>query len=58
MKFQCLITIECPDMDGKDAERILERHLNINNTLIDVLSDAKENGCFPRATAIQCRRYL
>ena len=58
MKFQCLITIDCPDADGFSETRIIERHVQINSIIQETLQAELDAETFPGVSTIITRRFI
>ena len=54
MKFQCLVTIDCPDITGFSESRVTERHCIINSIIQETLQSELDEGTFPGATSVNC----
>ena len=58
MKFYCLVSIDCPDVDGFEEHRITERHVRINSIVQETLQCELDEGTFPGATLVNSRRFI
>ena len=58
MKFQCLVTIDYPDIDGFSEARLTKRHVIINEIMQAILSRELDNGTFDNATSVTTRRFI
>ena len=58
MKFQCLVTIDYPDIDGFSEARLTKRHVIINEIMQAILSRELAEESFGDALSIVSRRFI